>query len=55
MMAGATVALVALGLSLTVFAGPLYAVARSGADDLVARTPYIEAVFAQTVDDRVVR
>jgi multicomponent Na+:H+ antiporter subunit D len=54
-MAGATAALVVLGLSLTVFAGPVYAVARSGADALVARTPYIEAVFAQTVDDRVAR
>jgi multicomponent Na+:H+ antiporter subunit D len=54
-MAGATGALVVLGLSLTVFAGPVYAVARSGADALVARTPYIEAVFAQTVDERVAR
>ncbi|MFC5142188.1 Na+/H+ antiporter subunit D [Actinomycetospora rhizophila] len=54
-MAGATGALVALGLSLTVVAGPLYAVADQAADDLVARTPYIQAVFAQTVDDRVAR
>ncbi|GAA4866976.1 Na+/H+ antiporter subunit D [Actinomycetospora straminea] len=54
-MAGATGALVALGLSLTVVAGPLYAVADQAADDLVARTPYIDAVFAQTVDDRVAR
>jgi multicomponent Na+:H+ antiporter subunit D len=54
-MAGATAALVVLGLSLTVFAGPVYAVARSGADALVARTPYIDAVFAQTVDERVAR
>jgi multicomponent Na+:H+ antiporter subunit D len=54
-MAGATGALVALGLSLTVLAGPLYAVADQAADDLVARTPYIQAVFAQTVDDRVSR
>ncbi|MEJ2888374.1 Na+/H+ antiporter subunit D [Actinomycetospora aeridis] len=54
-MAGATGALVALGLSLTVLAGPLYTVADQAADDLVARTPYIQAVFAQTVDDRVAR
>ncbi|GAA4900369.1 multisubunit sodium/proton antiporter MrpD subunit [Actinomycetospora succinea] len=54
-MAGATGALVALGLSLTVVAGPLYAVADQAADDLVARSPYISAVFAQTVDDRVAR
>jgi len=54
-MAGATAALVVLGLSLTVAAGPLYAVADQASDDLVARTPYIQAVFAQTVDDRVAR
>ena len=54
-MAGATGALVALGLSLTVVAGPLYAVADQAAADLVARTPYVQAVFAQTVDDRVAR
>jgi multicomponent Na+:H+ antiporter subunit D len=54
-MAGATGALVALGLAITVFAGPLYAVADQAADDLVARSPYIQAVFAQTVDDRVAR
>jgi multicomponent Na+:H+ antiporter subunit D len=54
-MAGATGALVALGLMLTVVAGPLYAIADQAADDLVARTPYVQAVFAQTVDDRVAR
>jgi multicomponent Na+:H+ antiporter subunit D len=54
-MAGATGALVALGLLLTVVAGPLYAIADQAADDLVARTPYVQAVFAQTVDDRVAR
>lgn len=54
-MAGATGALVALGLALTFLAGPLYDVADQAADDLVARTPYVSAVFAQTVDDRVAR
>ncbi len=54
-MAGATAALVTLGLALTVVAGPLYAVADQAAADLVARTPYVQAVFAQTVDDRVGR
>ena len=54
-MTAATAALVVLGLSLTVAAGPLYAVADQASDDLVARTPYIQAVFAQTVDDRVAR
>ncbi|PVZ10110.1 Na+/H+ antiporter subunit D [Actinomycetospora cinnamomea] len=54
-MAAATGALVAVGVALTVVAGPLYAVADQAADDLVARTPYIQAVFAQTVDNRVSR
>ena len=54
-MTGATVALVAAGLAVTVVAGPLYALADSAATDLVARTPYISAVFAQSTDDRVAR
>jgi len=54
-MAGATGALVVIGLSLTVLAGPLYAIADQVSADLVARTPYVQAVFAQTVDDRVAR
>ncbi|WP_028646706.1 Na+/H+ antiporter subunit D [Nocardiopsis sp. CNT312] len=44
-MTGATMALVAMGLSLTVFAGPLIAYSSEAAADLTARTPYIHAVL----------
>ena len=54
-MTAATAALVAVGLGLTLAAGPLYTAADRAAGNLVARTPYISAVFAQTVDGRVVR
>ncbi len=55
LMTGATVALVTVGVALTVVAGPLYTLADSAAADLTARTPYISAVFAQSVDTRVAR
>jgi multicomponent Na+:H+ antiporter subunit D len=55
LMTGATVALVTVGLALTVLAGPLYALTDAAAVDLTARTPYISAVFAQSVDTRVAR
>jgi multicomponent Na+:H+ antiporter subunit D len=55
LMTGATVALVTVGLALTVVAGPLYTLVDSAAADLTARTPYISAVFAQSVDHRVAR
>ncbi|MGN9776714.1 Na+/H+ antiporter subunit D [Micromonospora sp. H33] len=45
LMIGATVALVALGLTLTVGAGPLFDVTADAATDLLARTPYVRAVF----------
>ena len=54
-MTAATAGLVAVGLALTVFAGPLYSLADRASSDLVARTPYVTAVFSQTVDDRVAR
>lgn len=54
-MAAATTALVTVGVAITVFAGPLYSVADDAAADLVARTPYIDAVFSQAVDERVAR
>jgi multicomponent Na+:H+ antiporter subunit D len=54
-MTAATGALVAVGLALTVFAGPLYSLTDRAAADLTARTPYVQAVFTQAVDDRVVR
>jgi multicomponent Na+:H+ antiporter subunit D len=40
-----TVGLVALGLSFTVLAGPLYTFADRAATDMLVRTPYIEAVL----------
>jgi multicomponent Na+:H+ antiporter subunit D len=40
-----TIGLVALGLSFTVLAGPLYTFADRAATDMLARTPYIEAVL----------
>ncbi|MFG3704980.1 Na+/H+ antiporter subunit D [Micromonospora sp. NPDC047670] len=45
LMVGATVALVALGLALTVVAGPLFDVTADAAGDLRARTPYIRSVL----------
>ncbi|MEU5550928.1 MULTISPECIES: Na+/H+ antiporter subunit D [unclassified Micromonospora] len=42
---GATIALVALGVSLTVVAGPLFDVTTGAAVDLRERTPYIHAVL----------
>ncbi|MDM4723144.1 Na+/H+ antiporter subunit D [Micromonospora sp. WMMA1363] len=47
LMVGATVALVALGLTLTVAAGPLFEVTADAATDLLARTPYLRAVFPE--------
>jgi multicomponent Na+:H+ antiporter subunit D len=44
-MAGPTVALVVLGLALTVFAGPLYGLSADAATDMMDRTHYLEAVF----------
>ena len=44
-MVGATVALVAFGLALTVFAGPLIRYSSEAAVELTARAPYIEAVL----------
>ncbi|MEV5769062.1 Na+/H+ antiporter subunit D [Micromonospora sp. NPDC052213] len=45
LMVGATVALVALGLVLTVVAGPLFDVTADAAVDLRERTPYISSVL----------
>lgn len=42
-----TAALVAVGLSLTFLAGPLYGYTERAARDLVAQAPYIESVLAQ--------
>ncbi|MGV9976325.1 Na+/H+ antiporter subunit D [Micromonospora wenchangensis] len=45
LMVGATVALVVLGLALTVAAGPLFQVTADAAVDLRLRTPYVRAVL----------
>jgi len=37
--------LVALGVALTVFAGPLFQLSDQGARAMLERTPYIEAVL----------
>ena len=42
-----TVGLVALGVALTVLAGPLFALSEQAAQDLLDRTPYIEAVLGE--------
>ncbi len=47
LMVGATTALVALGLTLTVIAGPLFDVTASAAADLLSRTPYVRAVYPE--------
>jgi multicomponent Na+:H+ antiporter subunit D len=44
-MVGATMGLVALGVALTVFAGPLFQLSDQGARAMLERTPYIEAVL----------
>jgi multicomponent Na+:H+ antiporter subunit D len=44
-MVGATAAMVAVTVSLTALAGPLYGIAQRASDDLRDRTPYVSAVF----------
>jgi multicomponent Na+:H+ antiporter subunit D len=44
-MVGSTVGLVALGVALTVFAGPLFSLSEQAAEQMFERTPYIEAVL----------
>jgi multicomponent Na+:H+ antiporter subunit D len=44
-MVAATIGLVAVSLSLTVVAGPLYGYAERAATDLLARTPYVTAAL----------
>ncbi|MCD0444462.1 Na+/H+ antiporter subunit D [Glycomyces sp. A-F 0318] len=45
LMVAPTFALVAFSVALTVVAGPLFGITSEAAADLLARTPYIEAVF----------
>ena len=49
LMIAPTVALVALGMGLTLVAGPLFDVSGQAAEDLRQRTPYLEAVFPEEV------
>ncbi|MGC4878898.1 Na+/H+ antiporter subunit D [Micromonospora sp. DT43] len=49
LMVGATCALVAFGLTLTVLAGPLFDVTADAATDLLSRTPYMRAVLPGVV------
>lgn len=51
LMVGATAALVALGLTLTVAAGPLFAFADQAALNMYERAPYIEAVLGPDAFD----
>jgi multicomponent Na+:H+ antiporter subunit D len=44
-MLGPTTLLVLVGLSITIVAGPLFGFTDRAAGDLLARTPYVEAVF----------
>ncbi|GAB3317727.1 Na+/H+ antiporter subunit D [Geodermatophilus aquaeductus] len=46
-MVGATAALAALTVALTVLAGPLYGLADRAANDLVDRAPYVSSVFGE--------
>ncbi|WMY78375.1 Na+/H+ antiporter subunit D [Citricoccus sp. I39-566] len=50
-----TVGLVALGLAFTVWAGPLYAFSDRAATDMLARTPYIEAVLGPEAAEQAVQ
>ncbi|MFY1633183.1 Na+/H+ antiporter subunit D [Solwaraspora sp. WMMB335] len=45
LLVGATAALVVLGLTLTLLAGPIFGVSSESAANLVERTPYVEAVL----------
>lgn len=46
-MVGSTAGLVVLGVALTVFAGPLFALSDRAARDMLDRTPYIQAVLGE--------
>ena len=50
MMVYSTMALVVLGLAMTFFAGPLLELSQEAATDMLARTPYIEAVMGSGAD-----
>ncbi|MEV5410783.1 Na+/H+ antiporter subunit D [Thermopolyspora sp. NPDC052614] len=49
LMVGSTVALLVLGVGLTVVAGPLFELSGSAAADLIDRVPYVRAVYPEGV------
>jgi multicomponent Na+:H+ antiporter subunit D len=49
LMVAPTLALVVLSAGFTVAAGPLFALSGQAATDLLARTPYVEAVLPEGV------
>jgi len=51
LMIGATAALVAVSLALTVFAGPLYAMAARAGENLEGPSYYVDAVFPGGIND----
>jgi multicomponent Na+:H+ antiporter subunit D len=46
-MVGSTLGLVALGVALTVFAGPLFGLSDRAAEDMLDRAPYVQAVMGE--------
>jgi multicomponent Na+:H+ antiporter subunit D len=46
-MVGSTLGLVVLGVSLTVFAGPLFKVSDQAAQEMLERSSYIQAVLGE--------
>ncbi|NUR81202.1 MAG: Na+/H+ antiporter subunit D, partial [Dermatophilaceae bacterium] len=48
-MLGATAAMTAVGLAITLVAGPLFAYTQRAAGDLAARDPYVTTVLPQEV------
>jgi multicomponent Na+:H+ antiporter subunit D len=47
LMLGATAAMTAVGLAITIFAGPLFTFTQKASADLLARTPYVNAVLPE--------
>ena len=49
-MVGSTLGLVVLGVALTVFAGPLFALSDQAAQDMLDRSAYVQAVLGEDTD-----
>jgi multicomponent Na+:H+ antiporter subunit D len=52
-MVGPTIGLVVFGIALTVFAGPLFRLSEMAAEEMLAQTPYIEAVLGEGAADGI--